>query len=157
MIWKEIFFSKMFIVTDFKNSIRIKHDFSNRGIRGQSFKQFKTIEPNSRYGLCDSVKFFTNWVHFSRESIYLSIRRIRDQWGIWVLAISRFSQNLNPHENFRIYSYSTCNLQMGCPYSATTANHVQRWGMKDVMQPIYCKCHPCLLDVHDAWNQPLTF
>ena len=25
------------------------HDFSNRGIRGQSFEQFKTIEPNSRY------------------------------------------------------------------------------------------------------------
>ena len=28
--------------------VRITHDFSNRGIRGQSFEQFKTFEPNSR-------------------------------------------------------------------------------------------------------------
>ena len=27
--------------------VRITHDFSNRGIRGQSFEQFKTFEPNS--------------------------------------------------------------------------------------------------------------
>ena len=31
-----------------KNLVRITHDFSNRGIRGQSFEQFKTFEPNSR-------------------------------------------------------------------------------------------------------------
>ena len=31
-----------------RNLVRITHDFSNRGIRGQSFEQFKTFEPNSR-------------------------------------------------------------------------------------------------------------
>ena len=31
-----------------KNLLRIKHDFSNQGIRGQSFEQFKTFKPNSR-------------------------------------------------------------------------------------------------------------
>ena len=30
-----------------RNSVRITHDFSNRGIRGQSFEQFKTFGPNS--------------------------------------------------------------------------------------------------------------
>ena len=28
--------------------VRITHDFSNQGIRVQSFEQFKTFEPNSR-------------------------------------------------------------------------------------------------------------
>ena len=31
-----------------RNLVRIMHDFSNREIRGQSFEQFKTFEPNSR-------------------------------------------------------------------------------------------------------------
>ena len=31
-----------------RNFIRITHDFSNRGIHGQSFEQFKTFEPSSR-------------------------------------------------------------------------------------------------------------
>ena len=31
-----------------RNLVRIKHDFSNWGIHGQSFEQFKTFEPNSR-------------------------------------------------------------------------------------------------------------
>ena len=31
-----------------RNLVQITHDFSNRGIRGQSFDQFKTFEPNSR-------------------------------------------------------------------------------------------------------------
>ena len=31
-----------------RNLVLITHDFSNRGIRGQSFEQFKTFEPNSR-------------------------------------------------------------------------------------------------------------
>ena len=31
-----------------RNLVRITHDFSKRGIRGQSFEQFKTFEPNSR-------------------------------------------------------------------------------------------------------------
>ena len=31
-----------------RNLVRITHDYSNRGIRGQSFEQFKTFEPNSR-------------------------------------------------------------------------------------------------------------
>ena len=31
-----------------RNLVRITHEFSNRGIRGQSFEQFKTFEPNSR-------------------------------------------------------------------------------------------------------------
>ena len=31
-----------------KNLVRITHNFSNWGIRGYSFEQFKTFEPNSR-------------------------------------------------------------------------------------------------------------
>ena len=31
-----------------RNLVRIKHDFSNQEISGQSFDQFKTFEPNSR-------------------------------------------------------------------------------------------------------------
>ena len=35
-------------VTMSKNALGICYDFSNRGIRGQSFEQFKTFESNSR-------------------------------------------------------------------------------------------------------------
>ena len=37
------------------------------------------------YGLCESVKIFTNWVQFSHEPKYLSIRGIRGLCGIGVL------------------------------------------------------------------------
>ena len=31
-----------------KKMVQIKHDFSNRGICGQTFEMFKTFEPNFR-------------------------------------------------------------------------------------------------------------
>ena len=38
----------------------------------------------THYGLCESLKIFTNWVRFSHESKYLSIRGIRGLSGIGV-------------------------------------------------------------------------
>ena len=36
------------VTMSIRNLVRITYDFSNRGIRGQTFEQFKTFEPNSR-------------------------------------------------------------------------------------------------------------
>ena len=34
--------------------------FPNRGIRGQSFEQFKTFEPNSRSSIVATIEFLTS-------------------------------------------------------------------------------------------------
>ena len=66
-----------------RNLLRITHGFSNRGIRGRSFEQFKNFWAEflidlriarTGYRLCESVKIFTNWVRYRQESKYLSIR-----------------------------------------------------------------------------------
>ena len=71
-----------------RNLLRIKHDFSNRGIRGKIFEQLKTFEElriaRTDYGLYDSVKIFTNWERFSHESKYLSIHgNSWDSGAVW--------------------------------------------------------------------------
>ena len=82
-----------------RNLVRTTHDFSNRGIRGQSFlgtvQNFWAEFPidlriaRTVYGLCESVKVFTNWVRFSHESKYLSIRgNSWDSWPVWNRGIS---------------------------------------------------------------------
>ena len=73
------------------------HDFSNRGIHGQSFEQFKTIEQNSRYTyeLQELTTDCVNQLRSSRTEYdsamnpnickFMSIRGIRGLCGIGVL------------------------------------------------------------------------
>ena len=80
-----------------RNLVRITHDFSNRGIRSQSFEQFKTFEPNSRwtYELQELATDCANQLRFSRTEYdsatnpnicqFVSIRGIRDLCGIGVV------------------------------------------------------------------------
>ena len=72
------------------------HDFSIRGIRGQSFEQFKTFEPNSRktYELQELTTDYANQLRPSRTEYdsatnsnicqFVSIRGIRGLCGIGV-------------------------------------------------------------------------
>ena len=69
-----------------RNLVRITHDFSNQRIRGQSWAEFPIDLRIARtdYGLCESVKIFTNWVWFSHESKNLSIRdNSYDSGPVW--------------------------------------------------------------------------
>ena len=80
-----------------RNLVRITHDFSNRGIRCQSFEQFKTFEPNSRktYELQELTTDYANQFRPSRTEYdsatnpnicqFVSIRGIRGLCGIGVL------------------------------------------------------------------------
>ena len=74
--------------------VRIAHEFSNRGIRGQSFEQFKTFEPT--YELQGLTTDCANQLRSSRTEYdsatnpnicqFVSIRGIRGLCGIGVLA-----------------------------------------------------------------------
>ena len=87
-----------------RNLLRIKHDFSNPGIRDQVLNssifwsefQIGLRIARTDYGLYDSVKIFANWVRFSHESKYLSIRGIRALCGIGVLHILSLETDKNP-------------------------------------------------------------
>ena len=79
------------------------HDFSNRGIRGQSFEQFKTFEPNSQYTyeLQELTTDFANQLRSSRTQYgsdtnpnicqFVAIRGIRGLCGIEVLVANKIS------------------------------------------------------------------
>ena len=82
---------------------RIKHYFSNRGIRGQNFEQFKTVEPNSRltYELQELTtdcaiqlrSSRTEYVSATNLNIcqFVAIRGIRGLCGIGVLGVNQVS------------------------------------------------------------------